>query len=248
MNEVKPHLSYEGQIDKLRERGCIIDDDSFCKDVLVNVGYYRLSAYYLPFKNIDGNYIDNLSFERVYQVYEFDRKLRNLLFSAIEVIEVSFRTRLAHFHSEKYGPLGYLSASSFNSKHNVDKFQQNIEREIENNKKVLFVKHHIDNYDGRFPLWVIFELFTFGMVSYFCNDLITADKKAFAGSDYKNMISWMRCCTDLRNICAHYGRLYFRIFSAMPSGFQISEAAKRKTLGCNTFCKSIISICRKMEF
>ena len=137
-----------------------------------------MSAYFLPFKNADGNYIDNLSFERVYRVYEFDRKLRNLLFSAIEFIEVSLRTRLAHFHSEKYGPLGYLDASSFNSKHNADKFHQNIEREIENNKKVLFVKHHIDNYNGQFPLWVISELFTFGMLSYFYNDLITADKES----------------------------------------------------------------------
>ena len=100
MNEVKPHLSYERQINKLREKGCIIDDDSFCRDVLVNIGYYRLSAYFLPFKSFDGTYMDNLSFERVYRVYEFDRKLRNLLFSAIEVIEVSLRTRLAHFHSE----------------------------------------------------------------------------------------------------------------------------------------------------
>ena len=124
-----------------------------------------------------------------------------------------------------------MDASSFNSKHNADKFKQNIDREIENNKKVLFVKHHIDNYDGQFPLWVISELFTFGMLSYFYNDLTTADKKAFAGADYRNMISWMHCCTDLRNICAHYGRLYFRIFSAMPSGFQISEAAKRRLWG-----------------
>ena len=239
MNEVKPHLSYERQINKLREKGCIIDDDSFCRDVLVNIGYYRLSAYFLPFKNFDGTYMDNLSFERVYRIYEFDRKLRNLLFSAIEVIEVNLRTRLAHFHSEKYGPLGYLDASSFNSKHNADKFKQNIDREIENNKKVLFVKHHIDNYDSQFPLWVISELFTFGMLSYFYNDLITADKKTFAGTDYKNMISWMRCCTDLRNICAHYGRLYFRIFSAMPSGFQISEAAKRRLWGAILSVKAL---------
>ena len=97
MNEVKPHLSYERQINKLHEKGCIIDDDSFCRDVLVNIGYYRLSAYFLPFKSFDGTYMDNLSFERVYRVYEFDRKLRNLLFSAIEVIEVSLRTRLAHY-------------------------------------------------------------------------------------------------------------------------------------------------------
>ena len=60
MNEVKPHLSYEGQINKLREKGCIIDDDSFCRNVLVNIGYYRLSAYFLPFKSFDGTYMDNL--------------------------------------------------------------------------------------------------------------------------------------------------------------------------------------------
>ena len=78
MNEVKPHLSYERQINKLRKKGCIIDDDSFYRDILVNIDYYRLSAYFLPFKSFDGTYMDNLSFERVYRVYEFDRKLRNL--------------------------------------------------------------------------------------------------------------------------------------------------------------------------
>ena len=38
MSEVKPHLSYEGQINKLREKGCIIADDSFCESILVNIG------------------------------------------------------------------------------------------------------------------------------------------------------------------------------------------------------------------
>ena len=42
MNEVKPHLSYEGQLDKLREKECIIDDDSFCREILVNIGYLQI--------------------------------------------------------------------------------------------------------------------------------------------------------------------------------------------------------------
>lgn len=239
MSEVKPHLSYGGQIEKLREKGCIISDDSFCENILVNIGYYRLSAYFLPFKNEDGKYTEDLVFEKVYHIYEFDRKLRNLLFSAIEVIEVSLRTRLAHFHSEKYGPLGYLDASTFSEKHDAEKFKQNINREIENNKNVLYVKHHIDKYDKQFPLWVISELFTFGILSYFYNDLSTSDKKAFAGAQYKNMVSWMRCCTDLRNICAHYGRLYYRVFTAMPSGFDIPVAAKRRLWGAILSVKAL---------
>jgi abortive infection bacteriophage resistance protein len=31
------------------------------------------------------------------------------------------------------------------------------------------------------------------------------------------MRSWLRCCSELRNICAHYGRLYYRIFPSKPS-------------------------------
>jgi len=45
------------------------------------------------------------------------------------------------------------------------------------------------------------------------------------------MVSWLRCCTDLRNICAHYGRLYYRNFSAMPTGFDIDERQKRRLWG-----------------
>jgi abortive infection bacteriophage resistance protein len=239
MSEVKKHLTYEEQIEKLRSRGCLINDDVACKNTLKNIGYYRLSAYFLPFKRDDDNYTEELSFERVYHIYEFDRKLRNLLFAAIEVIEVSLRARIAYFHSEKYGPLGYLNPATFNNKHKPEKFKENIDREIENNKKVLFVKHHIDNYGGQFPLWVICELFTFGMISYFYNDLTTADKKQFAGSDYKDMVSWLRCCTDIRNICAHYGRLYYRSFSAMPTGFNIPEATKRRLWGAMLSVKAL---------
>lgn len=236
---VKKHLTYEEQLEKLYTRGCIIDDDSTCKSVLENIGYYRFSAYFLPFKKDDGSYIEGLSFGKVYRIYEFDRKLRNILFAAIECIEVSLRARLAYFHSQEYGPLGYLDPGNFNSKHNVEKFRENIAREIESNKKVLFVKHHIENYNGQFPLWVICELFTFGMLSYFYDDLKSSDKKRFAGTDYKKMSSWLRCCTDLRNICAHYGRLYFRIFSAMPSGFDISNREARRLWGAILSVKAL---------
>lgn len=102
---------------------------------------------------------------------------------------------------------------------------------ISNNKKAPFVRHYIEKHDRNFPLWVISELFTFGMLSRFYSDLKTADKKAFAGVDHKHMVSWLKCCTDLRNICAHYGRLYCRVFPALPSGFQLSEFAGSRLWG-----------------
>lgn len=231
MSTIKPHLTYDQQLQRLKDRGCIIVDDEFCKTVLANISYYRLSAYFLPFKNADDSYKSGTDFTKVYRLYEFDRKLRSILFGAIEVIEVYLRAKLAYYHAGKYGPLGYLNPATFNNKHDAEKFKNNIDREIENNKKVLFVKHHLENYDGQFPLWVISELFTFGTISYFYNDLTTADKKEFAGSQYDEMVSWLRCCTDLRNICAHYGRLYYRVFTAMPKGFNIPDPAKRRLWG-----------------
>ena len=65
-------------------------------------------------------------------------------------------------------------------------------------------------------------------------DLIIADQKEFASKYYgtipKNIKSWLRCATDLRNICAHSGRLYFRIFSAIPANIQEVESKDARSL------------------
>lgn len=199
MVEVKRFANYEEQIEILRKHGCIIDDDIYCREKLLAIGYYRLSAYFLPFKQLDGSYLAGTRFETVYRIYEFDRKLRSLLFMAIEVIEIALRSQVSYFYSSKYGSLGYKQADNFNSKHNHERFESNLNREIANNDKVAFVKHHADKYGGNFPIWVITELFTFGMLSYFYNDLKTTDKKSLArqmGLNYRELSSWLRCCTQ----------------------------------------------------
>ena len=49
MPAVKQPKTYKEQIAILRSRGCIIDDVTDCTDKLSYIGYYRLSAYFLPF-------------------------------------------------------------------------------------------------------------------------------------------------------------------------------------------------------
>jgi len=65
------------------------------------------------------------------------------------------------------------------------------------------------------------ELFSLGMLSKFFADMPTADRKELAGEMFglneKTVRSWLHCCTNLRNICAHYGRLYFRLLGAIPA-------------------------------
>jgi abortive infection bacteriophage resistance protein len=244
MPKLKPPTTYKEQLEKLSLRGCRIPNIDACENILSRINYYRLSAYFLPFKKSDGTYVYGTDFNTVYQIYEFDRKLRNLLFGVIEEIEIYLRAKFAYYHAHKYGALGYMNAANYNQKHSHNKFKQLIDMEIKNNQKALFVQHHIKSYGGKFPVWVITELFTFGMLSYFYGDLPTADQKRIAKELFdtipKNLVSWLRCCTDLRNICAHYGRLYFRLFSAVPANIPgLGKNAERRVYGAVLALKSL---------
>ncbi|GHV40539.1 CAAX amino protease [Synergistales bacterium] len=236
MSIIKTPKTYKEQIEKLRLRGCFIDDDSFAENVLSHINYYRLSAYFLPFRQNDESYITGTNFRTVYRIYEFDRNMRNILFAAIGKIEIFLRAKFAYYHAHQYGALGYKDSFNYNKTHKHNEFLIHLDSEIDKNKKVAFVKHHIENYNRKFPIWVIVDLFTFGMLSYFYADMKTRDQKYLAkdlfGLAPQVLRSFLRCCTDLRNICAHYGRLYFRVFSAVPSGFlNIPEADRRRLFG-----------------
>lgn len=218
--EVKRPTSIEEQIDKIAERGCDIGSREFARKVLSEINYYRLTAYFLPFKTEKDMYIDGTSLETVYNIHEFDCELRRLCFSILEKIEIMLRVKISYYHSQKYGALGYLCEDNFNQYHNAENFAEHIARTIKNNKNQPFVKHHIEKYDGNFPIWVIVELFTFGELSRFYSDMKTADKKEIAkqicGSTHTNAKSWLVCLTDFRNYCAHSSRLYYTVFTSKP--------------------------------
>lgn len=217
--DVKNPTSFKDQVDLLESRNCIIGDRTFCELALQRANYYHLSAYFLPFKQANGKYIEGTTFNKIYRIYEFDRKVRHLLFSALEEIELCLRTQVAYHHAHAFGPLGYLDEKNFNSKHQHEKFISQFNEEIRRNQKSLIVKHHVRNYDSKFPLWAAVEFFSFGMLSHFFDDLPSSVQKTvsvFFGYPPNILRSWFLCCTDLRNICAHYGRLYYRIFTATP--------------------------------
>ncbi len=234
MENLKPATIYAQQIELIKSRGIDIENEEQCISVLSQINYYRITAYFLPFKQENGNYLPGTSFNQVYHIYEFDRKFRSILLSIIEEIEILYRAKISYFHAHKYGPEGYLDPSNFSNRHNAIKTKECIEREIKYNQNSLFIQHHQTKYACHFPIWVIIEIFTLGMLSKFFGDLTTEDQKEILRNiygnvkvSYKNAVSWLRCCTDLRNICAHYGRLYFRVFPSIPAGFNTHRSDNR---------------------
>ncbi len=203
----------------LKSRNIIIKDEKFCLFVLSNLNYYRLTAYMLPFK-IGENEYETVDFEKIYAIYECDRKLRSLLLGVLEEIELYLRTKLAYYHSHKYDALGYLIPDNYNKRHNPERFKNEFETLVNKNKDNLFVKHRLEKYKGEFPIWVAVELFSFGMLSRFYANLAIEDKEAIAKTifktGFKQLESWLICLSILRNRCAHYMRLYYYNFSKYP--------------------------------
>lgn len=234
MADIKAATTYDQQLQILSNRGIVIDDTEKCRGILQNINYYRLTAYCLPFKLSDNQYIPGTSMLRIYRIYEFDRKMRLLLLSPLEEVEVFFRARLSYLHAHKYGPIGYLDAANFRPKHDHAKFIGKFYNEVSSNNSVLFVRHHNTKYNGVFPIWAAMELFTFGMLSFFYADMWASDQKIISSDLHTtpdNIRSWLICCSTLRNICAHYGRLYYRVFANVPASIPCINGSSKKLFG-----------------
>ncbi|MFK0572926.1 hypothetical protein [Endozoicomonas sp.] len=52
----KPWISYQEQLDRLKQRGLVVTDDDKALSYLERIGYYRLSGYWFPFRERSGEY------------------------------------------------------------------------------------------------------------------------------------------------------------------------------------------------
>lgn len=206
-------LNVEGQITNLKELKLKIDDEEYAKSFLDDVSYFRLiKAFSIGIKPKNGDYNGETTFENIVNLYLFNANFRQLLFSEIERVEVNLRCRIANYFSCMYGVLGYEDPANFASKQYHNEFLSDIKEEIHRNFRSPFVKNFRDNYtDGKLPFYALIELFSFGTLSKFYKNLINPDKKAIAQTynvGYTYLESWIENIASVRNICAHYGRLY----------------------------------------
>ncbi len=219
-SSVKNPASIQDQIEKLKSRGCGVEDEERAAFVLANINYYRLVHYFAVYLENKHRYREGTTFEKVMRVYDLDRLLRSLLLMALEEVEISLRAHVSNYHAMKYGTLGYLNESSFDVRHNQKQFQRKLDRIIESNTGEAMVTHHISKYGGAFPLWVIMELFSFGMLNNFFADMKPEDKKIVAqeafGLPWRYAEDWLQCLSGLRNHCAHYNRLYANRLGQIP--------------------------------
>ena len=205
---VKPFRTYQQQIDILRARGLIIDDEEYAKRVLRSENYYRLSGYWLTMVKKQGDPTDdvfypNTTFENIVDVYQFDVDLREIVLSATSTIETNLKAYIAYYHAQKYGPLGYMNYENFEDIDRHSGMMYELCKDKSARRSELFVRHHKDCKGNIFPVWVATELMSFGQVSKFYKNMVSEDRNRMA-RDFYNIPSreYPMCSRRAKYCCA----------------------------------------------
>jgi len=235
MPYTKPYLSLSDQLRLLKKRGLQVADDAAAEDCLHRNGYYRLSAYWYPFREIiagrrSDTFLPNSHFENAVKLYNFDKKFKLLLLDALERVEIAVRAEIAlllgkqdtfaHTNPGLLHPR-FTSARPPIRFSQYDEWLSKFQKQVARSKDE-FILHHEHQYGSHSPLpiWIAIELWDFGMLSHFFGGLKVKDREAIAARfsvpDWQLMESWLWSLNYVRNVIAHHGRLWNSNLSQNP--------------------------------
>ena len=102
LKPIKPFLNYEEQIQNLVERkGMVITDRKFAASKLEDISYFALIDGYknLFYNPMTRKYRRGTTFEDIVALYEFDEKLRALIFQYLCHFEQKMRSLISYHFS-----------------------------------------------------------------------------------------------------------------------------------------------------
>jgi abortive infection bacteriophage resistance protein len=238
-----PSLTVVQQLTLLHEKGLIINDITSAAHWLSHISYFRFKHYsysFKDYKNDSGNYLPGTKFEAIRDVYLFDRKIKMLIFEALENIEIAVKTQLTNTMAEAYGSHWYIEVGHF--------FSQQERRQIERHARIqadipnkfdhtvflksieeymkdpeeAFLKNYKDKYEPLHPpSWMMVEIITFGTLSILYENLKPSQEKTSIhdhfGLTKKHFTSWLHCFSFIRNKCAHHARLVYAKINFAPA-------------------------------
>ena len=218
----KRPFSLQEQVEKLESKGLCFCNKEEAQLFLGDVSYYRFRAYTYPFQDnsVDGDHLfvkDGICFEDIRELYLFDRDLRSLLFNVIARIEVSIRTRITQIYSERSRD-GHWFLNTDLYRCNFEKITDDIASDV-NRSNEEFIKHYYDKYGipELPPSWMSLEVVSFGTLSRLYQSLKKDSVKkqlalSYGVADVNVFENWLHAISNLRNCCAHHGRVWNRRF------------------------------------
>lgn len=205
----------------LVKRGMKVDDPERARQILLEIGWYRMSLYWFPFetrypdmRSDEHRFRDGTEFHDAFLLYAFDFNLRNALLKPLERIETAFRTFVIYRVSTRYPE----SPAWFADKHVVNPVQaRGFERAIyfplkRQNPHIQL--HHVRFPNDRFaPAWKTLEFTTLGTMCTLYSSLNSSQLRTdiahhFGVAREEVFTQYLEIIRGLRNICAHGNVLY----------------------------------------
>lgn len=217
-DNLKKALTYEEQIQRLILRNLKIENHQRAASILRFTNYYRLSAYSLGLRDENDIFHENVNLEQIYNIYSFDEELRHLLFEIIEPIELRLRAELAYQLSVKCGNIAHLDPNIKKDRRKHLSFLSRYYQSVDQSMTSECVKHNVVKY-GELPIWAAVEVLTLGTLSMFYGNLRPEYQRPIAKSFYCDVDrfgGWLESLCEIRNICAHAGRIYNKLLSKKP--------------------------------
>ncbi len=207
------------QIEILEEKGLIIEDVDYAKEILFRENYFFISGYRHLFMrhNDKDRFIRGTTFDELYGMFVFDRMIRNIMFKYILIVENNIKSIISYQMSKKYGfkEKDYLNPKNFThdplKTRQVRDILEKTRRQIRvNGKEHTATMHYLTNY-GYIPMWILVKVLSFGIVSELYNILKLEDKESIANVyhlDSESLSIYLSLLSNFRNVCAHEDVLY----------------------------------------
>lgn len=202
------------QVDILKNKGLIIEDEFETKELLLRENYFFIMGYRHLFMQTGNKskFIPGTTFNEVYSLFEFDRNFRNIIFKNVLVIENQLKSIISYQLSKKYGykEKDYLNPKNFTQDHDkirrvrdlIDKMKRQIRINASSHNATM---HYMNNY-GYIPLWVLVKVLSFGIVCELYTILKKEDQIEVAeifGTTPEILQDILIILSNYRNLCAH---------------------------------------------
>ena len=113
----KEFKTIEEQVEILKRKGLIIEDEEETKEILLRENYFFINGYRLLLMNSysDKTFVKGSTFKELYALFLFDRSMRNIIFKYLLIIENQLKSITSYQLSKKYGyqEKDYLNPKNF---------------------------------------------------------------------------------------------------------------------------------------
>lgn len=282
MADKKTFKTYKEQIAILKSRNLIVDNESEAIRFLELNNYYNvINGYKKPFLKAnmpEEQFMDNVHFQDVVQLYKADKALSSLFFQEIIRIERMIKSIIAYQFTSQYGieydnglkggDYIYITPHFFNPDPNFQDSIKDFCTSLSATRNSCIEKRHdgrIIHYsnNGYIPFWVFVNVMSLGATSLFyqymkptdqsnvCEQLFSAlQRNENYKIEHNDTQNSLKIITYIRNLCAHDQRLFdFATKSTLTSSnLLVSKLPANKISGVVIAAAAVSQFCTVSQF